>query len=180
VAGPGLTRTLRQAGNLLRAASNGAGLTGTQLRERFPSVDGEMPIDLIVAAPVLERGSPIAELAADVIQTLDLDDPADLVIPSALGVLFTHDLMVANGDGNAATVLPPTDPVIVAPIDASQLEGRSSPSGFGEGPRAEPTIVQPASVPFRRTVSTNLCSDLLTMQETVLGKVFDAIGGKDA
>jgi hypothetical protein len=179
-AGSGLTLTDWQADNLLRAADNGAGLTGTQMRERFPSVEGEMPIDLIVAAWVLEGGSPIAELAAGLMPTLDFEDPADVVIPSAVVVLFTHELMVADGDGNPAATLPATDPVIVSPIEASQLETLGASSGFGAGRRVQPPIDQPAGLRAERNVSPNLCSALLVMQETVLGKVFDALGGKDS
>lgn len=174
VAGPGLTLTDWQSAKLLRDAAAGQGVTGAQLRAGIPMADGEMPIDLMIGAWVLEGATPISELARELMPTLDFDDTADVVIPSAVVVLFTYEATLADADGNAPSALP-AQPIVVEPITPEQLQdganAASQPNGI-----ARPTGLA-GGVPSQ---GVNICSALLSFQETVLGLVFDALGGKDS
>lgn len=177
VAGPGLTLTDWQSANLLRDANAGQGLTGAQLRAAIPMPDDEMPLDLMVGAWVLEAASPIAQIAQGLMPTLDFDDTVDVTIPTAVVVLFTYEATLADADGNVPSNLPAT-PVVVAPFTAEQFEAAEAsrgPQGFA-APNRRPSIAQilPANI------TNNPCGALLAFQETVLGLVYDALGGKDS
>ena len=177
VAGPGLTLTDWQSANLLRDADAGQGLTGAQLRAEIPMPDDEMPLDLMVGAWVLEAASPIAEIAQGLMPTLDFDDTVDVVIPTAVVVLFTYEATLADADGNVPSTLP-ASPMVVAPFTAEQFEAAEAsrgPQGFA-APNRRPSIAQvlPANI------INNPCGALLAFQEEVLGLVYDALGGKDS
>jgi hypothetical protein len=136
----------------------------------------------MLGAWVLDGESPIARIAQDLMATLDFDDTVDVVFPTAVVVLFTYEATLADADGNVPSVLPAT-PVVVAPITAEQLREAEAagPQGF-----ATP-ITAPFSASARPDLSTgvaslanNPCGALLAFQETVLGLVYDAVGGKDS
>jgi hypothetical protein len=93
----GVTLTDWQLGNLARQASAAAGLTGTQLREAFPVADNGVPIDAIVAAWLITAESASATAARSImpIDVATITDPATVVYPWAVLVLFVHDLTSA-------------------------------------------------------------------------------------
>lgn len=176
VAGPGLTLTDWQSANLLRDADADQGITGAQLRSNIPMPDGEMPIDLMIGAWALDGATPIAALAQSLMPNLDFEDTADVIIPSAVVVLFTYEATLADAEGNVPSEIPATEPVVVQPITPDLLTGaesttNSQPNGFAR-PDAPGVLGVPAQ-------AGNICSALLSFQETVLGLVFDALGGKD-
>ena len=174
VAGPGLTLTDWQSANLLRDADAGQGITGAELRAGIPMPDGEMPIDLMIGAWVLDGATPIAELAQSMMPTLDFDDTADVIIPSAVVVLFTYEATLADADGNVPSTIPATEPIVVQPITLDQLTGDEQAASSQPNGLARPGVL---GVPAQ---AGNICSALLAFQETVLGLVFDALGGKDS
>jgi hypothetical protein len=101
--GEGVTLTDWQVGNLARQASAGAGLSGRQLREAFPVADDGVPVDAIVAA-WLVTGESASATAARTIMAIDVTtirNPATVIYPWAVLVLFVHDLSSSLGEAPA-------------------------------------------------------------------------------
>jgi hypothetical protein len=102
----GVTLTDWQLGNLAgQASSAAAGLTGSQLREAFPVADNGVPIDAIVAAWLITVESASATAARSImpVDVATITDPATVIYPWAVLVLFVHDLMLSSPEAPAGS-----------------------------------------------------------------------------